>query len=148
MQEGQPAVVFRPAERSLGQRWRILECVDLLLRYTGAFTDPNTNLTKLGHRYYKNSQGRFTQEDTITKPADTENGNRYLYASCNPLSDVDPTGQFPKCVKSALAGGLAGAIRGLAGSAATAGTLSLPATVGEGLVGLVGGWLTCNLGLT
>ena len=29
-----------------------------LLRYTGAFTDPSTNLTKLGHRYNNPHQGR------------------------------------------------------------------------------------------
>jgi RHS repeat-associated protein len=40
-----------------------------LLRYTGAFTDPGTNFTKLGPRYYNTTQSRFTQEDHITRLA-------------------------------------------------------------------------------
>ena len=63
-----------------------------LIRYTGAFTDANTNDTKLGHRYYNPAQGRFTQQDDVTKLADTQNGNKYSYASGNPANYTDLTG--------------------------------------------------------
>jgi RHS repeat-associated protein len=65
-----------------------------LIRYTGAFTDPTTNLTKLGHRIYNPSQGRFTQQDTITKLADTQNGNKYAYALDDPTNYTDLTGRW------------------------------------------------------
>jgi RHS repeat-associated protein len=83
-----------------------------LLRYTGAFTDPGTNFTKLGHRYYNPAQGRFTQQDDVTKLADTQNGNKYSYASGNPANYTDPTGRvnWPSVLLSASAGLLGGII--------------------------------------
>lgn len=109
-----------------------------LLRYTGAFADPNTNFTKLGHRFDNLAQGRFTQQDTITKLADTANGNKYAYASDSPTSYIDPTGQMSTGgMLTAFLGGAALIIGGLAtfgvGDAlvlgAVAGVLGAPSVV-------------------
>jgi len=57
-------------------------------RYISGYQDTATGLYKLGVRYYDPSLGRFTQQDPTGKEA-----NLYLYASSNPSTRVDPTGQ-------------------------------------------------------
>jgi RHS repeat-associated protein len=49
-----------------------------------AFCEHQLHQTR--HRYYNNAQGRFTQQDDMTKVADTNNGNRYVYEACNALN--------------------------------------------------------------
>ncbi len=75
------------------------------LRYTGAFQDNlwglGTQLTKLGTRWYNPFQGRFVQQDPITRLLDPSEGNRYAYAADNPVNYVDPTGRaIAKCEAS------------------------------------------------
>jgi RHS repeat-associated protein len=99
-----------------------------LLRYTGAFTDPGTNLVKLGHRFDNTAQGRFTQQDVKMKLASTRNGNRYAYAACSPTNYIDLTGQEAACDISTLAIGLVG------GSALAVGGALAPFTLGTSLI--------------
>lgn len=58
-----------------------------IFRYAGAQYDLETELYKMGHRYYDPTTGRFTQPD----PSGAEN-SQYLYAAGNPINYVDPTG--------------------------------------------------------
>ncbi|MEV5706803.1 RHS repeat-associated core domain-containing protein [Actinoallomurus sp. NPDC052274] len=119
------------------------------LRYTGAFTDPNTTLLKLGHRHYNPAQGRFTQQDTITKLADTKNGNKYAYVADNPEnygdpSGLDPIGDYMSYVSSyievgATVGGLAGCVIGI--------TLAGAGCIAAGGVGaFIGGGFGLSIG--
>lgn len=61
--------------------------------YAGGFQD-STHLVKFGARYYDPNLGRWSQVDatggSIASPGST---NRYLYAACDPINRVDPTGR-------------------------------------------------------
>jgi len=62
--------------------------------FAGGYTDP-TGLVKFGTRYYDPTLGRWTQQDPITGTInDPGTLNRYIYAACNPINAVDPTGYF------------------------------------------------------
>jgi len=43
-------------------------------------------------RWYDPGTGRFTQQDTLDKPLDAANANRYAYAADDPINGFDPTG--------------------------------------------------------
>lgn len=61
------------------------------LRLPGQYYDDETGLHYNYFRYYDPSTGRYTQED----PIGLEGGiNRYVYASGNPLTGLDPYGLF------------------------------------------------------
>ncbi|MDL4812803.1 RHS repeat domain-containing protein [Actinomadura opuntiae] len=108
-----------------------------LVGYTGALSDPATSNLYLSHRYYAPGQGGFTQQDTITKLADPQNGNLYAYASDNPTNYIDPTGQWSW---SSFWGSLASGW--LTGSECWAvGAILAPETAG---VGAVVGGIACG----
>jgi RHS repeat-associated protein len=48
---------------------------------------------KYGQRWYNPTVGRFTQQDSIERLTDPQQGNRYAYAADNPINYVDPTGE-------------------------------------------------------
>ncbi|MET8197949.1 RHS repeat-associated core domain-containing protein [Micromonospora taraxaci] len=73
------------SETSLGQ--------PNIVRYAGGVYDPATAFTKYGQRWYNPTQGRFTQQDTLSFIGDPRRGNRYAYAGGNPVNYIDPTGQ-------------------------------------------------------
>ena len=52
-------------------------------------TDKDSGLLLLGHRYYDPSIGRFLSQDPIQ-----DGDNWYKYADNNPLTKIDPKGQF------------------------------------------------------
>ncbi|MGQ5609647.1 MULTISPECIES: RHS repeat-associated core domain-containing protein [unclassified Streptomyces] len=111
------------------------EAVPQPYRYAGAYADP-TGLYKMGHRYYDPTLGRFTQPD----PSGQEE-NPYLYASGDPVNNVDPTGLFDwkslaVGVVTAAAVGAAAGVVGLA-CAGTAGVACVAA--GSVTAGLWGG---------
>jgi RHS repeat-associated protein len=56
---------------------------------SGYQTDGDSSLMLLGHRYYDASIGRF-----LTRDPAKDGRNWYAYASNNPLSGTDPTGQW------------------------------------------------------
>lgn len=51
-----------------------------------------TGLVTIGQRYYDPGVGRWTQQDPKVQPFDPAQANRYSYASCNPVNNVDPSG--------------------------------------------------------
>ena len=62
------------------------------LRYAGQYADTETGLYYNGFRYYDPLAGRYLQPD----PLGLSGGlNSYVYALNNPLSYIDPEGQFP-----------------------------------------------------
>jgi len=64
-----------------------------LIRYAAGTYDPTTTYTKYGQRWYNPTQGRFTQQDSLSFIGDPAKGNRYAYAGANPVNYIDPTGQ-------------------------------------------------------
>lgn len=71
----------------------------------GYFTDWETGLQLLGHRYYDDATGRFLNRD----PMDTGGGiNVYSYVSNDPLDMVDPSGYEGRGGGTGGAGGGAG----------------------------------------
>jgi RHS repeat-associated protein len=64
-----------------------------LIRYAGALFDPtSSNYSTFGARWYNAYTGAFTTQDTNDYLSNPENGNRYAYASDNPINYTDPTG--------------------------------------------------------
>ncbi len=62
------------------------------MRYAGQYADAETGLYYNGFRYYDPLTGRYLQPD----PLGLSGGlNSYVYALNNPLSYIDPEGQFP-----------------------------------------------------
>ncbi|MFF8398246.1 RHS repeat-associated core domain-containing protein [Streptomyces sp. NPDC016172] len=104
-------------------------------RYTGAHLDP-TGLYKMGHRYYDPTLGRFTQPD----PSGQET-NPYLYASGDPVNNVDPTGLFDWKSVAVAAGTAAGVAAAAVAVGAACGATAGAACLAAGAVtaGLWGG---------
>ena len=65
-----------------------------VIRYTGGTYDSTTGFTKLGQRWYNPQQGRFTQQDNLSFIGNPKRGNRYAYASDNPVNYIDPVGLY------------------------------------------------------
>jgi RHS repeat-associated protein len=59
----------------------------------GYYTDAETGLELLGHRYYDTATGRFVNRDPIGYGGGID---LYSYARNNPINMVDPTGFSPK----------------------------------------------------
>jgi RHS repeat-associated protein len=68
--------------------------VDDPWRFAGAYRDVETNLYKMGARYYQTTVGRWTQRDPLNQAFSPREGNRYAYVGGDPINLVDPTGQF------------------------------------------------------
>jgi RHS repeat-associated protein len=58
----------------------------------GNYTDPETGLLCLGHRYYDPGTGRFLNRDPIGYAGGE---NLYGYAGNNPINEIDPDGTDP-----------------------------------------------------
>ena len=85
--------------------------IDNPIRYAGEYYDEESGLYYLRARYYDPTTGRFISRDTnegkITNPLSL---NKYIYAYNAPLNYVDPDGNIPIPVITAIIGGLAGGI--------------------------------------
>jgi RHS repeat-associated protein len=57
--------------------------------YAGGLHDPDTGLVQLGARDYDPRTGRFT---TLEPLGFADGGNRYVYATADPINHIDPTG--------------------------------------------------------
>jgi len=63
--------------------------------YTSEQYDPNLDQYYLRARYYNQGIGRFTQMDTFQGVAsDPITLHKYLYASADPVNNIDPSGNF------------------------------------------------------
>jgi len=65
--------------------------------FTGKERDGETGLDYFGARYFSGAQGRFTGPDEPFRDQyeeDPQSWNLYAYGRNNPLSSVDPTGQY------------------------------------------------------
>ncbi len=61
----------------------------------GSWTDPATGFVSMGLRWYYPKVGRFLSSDPAAGSADPRaplDGQRWLYASNNPLGNIDPSG--------------------------------------------------------
>jgi len=71
--------------------------------YTAEQYDANVGFYYLRARYYDQGVGRFTSQDAwqgnIFEPASL---HKYLYANCNPVMFVDPSGEFSTSVTETL----------------------------------------------
>ncbi|MEX2499769.1 MAG: RHS repeat-associated core domain-containing protein [Wenzhouxiangellaceae bacterium] len=64
-------------------------------RFTGEQYDPNLDQYYLRARYYNQNIGRFTQMDAFQGVAsDPITLHKYLYASADPVNNIDPSGNF------------------------------------------------------
>jgi RHS repeat-associated protein len=109
-------------------------------QFASGFYDSQTKLVKFGARYYDPALGRWTQRDPLTGSLmDPKSLNRYAYAGCDPVNNVDPSGTLSDCAWGAL-------ILAVGGLAITAiltpllGSVALGLTAMEALSAL--GWLT------
>lgn len=72
--------------------------------FTGHETDGEAGLINMNAREYDPVLGRFLQPDTMVEATHGQGLNRYSYASNNPLSFIDPTGNssFKKIVRTVV----------------------------------------------
>ena len=82
-------------------------------RYAGSYYDTATGLNKMGVRYYDPTLGRFTQTDPTAHLLDLKQGNRYGYASDDPIDGSDPTGETTWRFGNRTAEFVAGALLGV-----------------------------------
>ncbi len=111
--------------------------------YTGAYIDAATGLVKIGQRYYDPSVGRWTQQDPLVQPFDPAQANRYSYAGCNLVNNVDPMGRaFTLCSTGFFGAGVAASIglyfAPLSGGASRAAGIAVDTAL------LIGGSLVCD----
>ncbi|WP_306210198.1 polymorphic toxin-type HINT domain-containing protein [Actinoplanes sp. RD1] len=66
--------------------------------FQGDWTDPDTGQVDMGARFYDPGTGTFTSRDTVTYTSgDSILANKYTYGAGDPLSNNDPTGNWPSC---------------------------------------------------
>ena len=105
--------------------------------FGGGELDQRLGLVTLGRRLYDPRLGRFIQPDPVAQTASTKDAlNPYAYAFNDPVSYVDPEGEFP----AILIGIIVGAVLGGAAAALQGGDLSdiLRAAVIGAIAGGVG----------
>jgi RHS repeat-associated protein len=62
---------------------------------SGYYADAESDLQKVGARYYEPATGRWISQDSLLiagSPADSQAVNRYLYCGANPIAGTDPSG--------------------------------------------------------
>ena len=63
--------------------------------YTGEHFDTDSQNYYLRARWYDSLSGRFNRMDPFAgSPQDPQSLHKYLYAHCNPINGIDPSGKF------------------------------------------------------
>lgn len=63
--------------------------------YTGHVEDPDTGFIYMQHRYYDPAVGRFLSIDAVApKAGNLDYTNRFSYVGNNPITRIDPTGDY------------------------------------------------------
>lgn len=108
--------------------------------FKGGIQDRATGWVHFGARWYNPATGRWTQQDTLDNPLDPKNANRYAYAGCDPINNMDPMGQaVSQCgFNWFLVGIEATGIVSSVSTLATAGAVTGP--VGWAVVGVIFGF--------
>jgi RHS repeat-associated protein len=70
--------------------------------FKAGINDRASGLVKFGYRWYNPVTGTWTQQDTLDKPLDLGNANRYGFAGLDPINNADPTGRDWACVGSTI----------------------------------------------
>jgi RHS repeat-associated protein len=66
--------------------------------FQGDWTDPDTGQVNMGARWYEPGTGTFTSRDTVNySQGDSILANKYTYGAGDPMSNNDPTGNWPSC---------------------------------------------------
>lgn len=66
--------------------------------YQGDWTDPATGQVNMGARWYEPGTGSFASRDTVNySQGDSILANKYTYGAGDPMSNNDPTGNWPSC---------------------------------------------------
>src|SRR4051794_735537 len=116
--------------------------------YAGGLYDRDTGLVHFGARDYDPEVGRFTAKDPIG--FDGGDPNVYVYGANDPVSFVDPSGEFlPLAIAAAVIGGglVNGAIEGVKSALSGCSMGSVLGAAGRGFVSGAAGTLTA-IGVT
>ncbi|HAS6511270.1 TPA: hypothetical protein GRR49_25940, partial [Vibrio parahaemolyticus] len=84
-------VVWKAQYTPFGRASVTTELVTFNLRFPGQYFDTETGLHYNWHRYYDPSLGRYLQSDRLGL---FDGMDTYGYVRGNPLSSIDPTGEF------------------------------------------------------
>jgi RHS repeat-associated protein len=75
-------------------------------RWAGGYLD-GTGLYHFGQRFYQPASGRWSQQDSVERPGDPTQGNRYAYTGDDPVNFIDPSGRNWQSALRAFTGGCA-----------------------------------------
>ncbi|MBB4966029.1 polymorphic toxin-type HINT domain-containing protein [Saccharothrix violaceirubra] len=111
------------------------------LGYQHQWTDPTTGDVNMGARWYQSGTGAFSSRDTAAlDPRDLLNANRHAYAASNPLTSIDPSGNWWTPVPTpVLPIGVAIPVLAAGGAAVGVGAMGTVAAIGAAAV--VGGFI-------
>lgn len=77
--------------------------------YQGGWTDPATGMVNMETRFYNPSGGSFISQDSAGVPQQTPlSANLFAYVNNNPMSNIDPTGQYGLSLPEWMGGVAAG----------------------------------------